>query len=412
MNMAVALKSRGKLGADLMAIAAYASLPFIRGRWFFVDPYEGNDLHDGLSTEEALASFLAAYDRCLTGRGDGICVISGGVDTASETTSYLTHELAFSKSGITVFGISSKGRTFGRARIATKTVTTGALTDISFLRGTDSPDTVNRLTGSFISDGFKVGDYFRVNTTGNGADATGLKIAAVEALKLTLTTTGTLVTETAANAGSSTVSTYCVNAITVTGNNNHFFNVQIANFNTDVLSLGGLVESGKRNTYKRVHSIGGAGATASASSSSLKVATSEEATFEKCVFGTDTVDRGNNASSEILFSGAVYRARFYDCETLAYVSTGTAHGAIKTGAVGDLGSNVIFKSCIFHSFTQNGLNAQATVVIGTAPTTGMIYLLDCAPLAYTNWADAAYDRVYVNNPAVAATAGGGIPTVR
>ena len=407
-------RQRHKIGADLAAFdirVGSAGLPFIKGTWFFVDPDNGSNSSDGLTIDTAVADLLTAYGLCVSGRGDGIALLSGGT-SAAETTSYLTHELAWSKHAITVFGVAAPARMFGRARIATKTITTGAITVLSFLRGTVSADTINRTTGSFITDGFKVGDYLRVDTTGNGADATGLVVAAVSALTLTLATTGTLVTETAANAGSSTVSTYCPNIITVTGDNNSFINIHAFNANTDALSLGGWVDSGHRNYYENCHFVGGAGCAASASIRSIELATSEEATFTGCTFGSDTVDRGNNANSELLFTGAVSRSRFYDCEFLVYVSTGTAHGAIKTAAATALGNDAVFKRCEFHAFAANGINAQTVAVIGTAPTTGIMYILDSSAMAYTNWADAANDRVYVNMPTSAAAAAGGICTVR
>lgn len=410
------MKSRqfNKLGADLAALdirVGAAGLPFIKGSWFYVDPDNGSNSNDGTTVALAVADLQTAYGLCVSGRGDGIALLSGGT-TAAETTSYLTHELTWSKHGITVFGVAAPVRMYGRARIATKTVTTGALTDLSFTNS-GTADHIDRVTGSFITDGFKVGDKLRIDSTSNTNDGTGFVILTVTALRITLTATSdTLTTEDAATAGSTTISTYCANIVTVTGDNNAFINIHAFNANTDVLSLGGWVDSGHRNYYENCHFVGGAGCAAAATIRSLELATSEEATFTGCSFGSDTVDRGNNASSELLFTGTVYRSRFYDCEFLAFVSTGTAHGAIKTAAATALGNDAVFKRCEFHAFAANGINAQTVVVIGTAPTTGIMYILDSAAMAYSNWADAANDRVYVNMPTTAATAGGGICTVR
>lgn len=403
-----------RVGADLrdLDIAVWASgLPAIRGRWIYVDPNTGSNGpgNDGLSKVTAVKDFLTAYAAAKD--GDGICLLSSG-NTAAATTSYLNHEHTFAKHGLTVFGVCSGGRMFQRARIATKNTTTGALTVLSFLRGTTSPDTINRTAGSFITDGFQVGDVLRVTTTGGGATSTGHVIAAVSALTLTLATTGTLVTETAIAAGSSTVNAYCPNAITVTGDNNRFINVHIANQNSDALSLGGLVESGNRNTYINVHAIGGGACAASASISSLEVKESEEAAFIGCTFGTDTVDRGDFASCEVLFTGKGYRARFYDCEMLSFITDGTAHGAVKTAANTALGRDAVFKNCEFHASAQNGVLIQAEAFIGTAPTTGVMYVIGGAGMGYTAWASDANDRVYVDMPTTAANAGGGLCTVK
>jgi hypothetical protein len=99
------------------------ALPPIRGTWYFVDPTSGLAANDGLSPGSAKASLKEAYDLCTDGAGDGICLMSAGT-TSAGCTSYLTAALTWSKSGITVYGISSGTRKYGRARIANAAAST------------------------------------------------------------------------------------------------------------------------------------------------------------------------------------------------------------------------------------------------------------------------------------------------
>lgn len=99
------------------------ALPPIRGTWFFVDPTSGLAANDGLTPGSAFASISSAYAACTDGQGDGICLMSAGTSAAG-TTSYLSSVLTWAKSGITVYGLSSGTRKYGRARIANATATT------------------------------------------------------------------------------------------------------------------------------------------------------------------------------------------------------------------------------------------------------------------------------------------------
>ena len=105
-------------------------LPFIRGKWLFVDPYAGSSSNDGLSLKSAFATLKSAYDSCTDGAGDGIAIVSGGTTTA-DTTSYLSASLAWTKSDITVFGVCSNSRFSQRARISTQAANLANLLTIS-----------------------------------------------------------------------------------------------------------------------------------------------------------------------------------------------------------------------------------------------------------------------------------------
>lgn len=115
---------------------ARGMLPAILGTWYHVNPnkvrhYQTNPFHgqasnDGLTKETPLDTLLSAYNKCYTGRGDGIALYSQGT-TSTNTTSYLTASLDWAKYNITVFGVCAGGWD-NRARIAA-----GTTADLAYL---------------------------------------------------------------------------------------------------------------------------------------------------------------------------------------------------------------------------------------------------------------------------------------
>lgn len=398
-----------RLNEALNDVALYGSLPFISGKWFFVNPSIGTSRAGGETIKNPVDTIETAYDRCISGRGDGICVMSYGITTAG-TTSYLTKTLNWSKHGITVVGIAAPSIMYGRARIANKKITTGSISTISF---TDSgtADYITDSASGFLTAGFEVGQKIRVDSTSNTNDGV-YTILSVTASRITLTTDDSLTTEAegAEGAGATTITNYLTDIIDVQGDNNTFINLHIANFDTDELAVGGLKVTGNRNTFINVHAIGAGGASAAATHRSLELTSCEEIRFVNCVFGTDTVDRGNNASCEILLGATVYRVTFENCMTLAYVSSGTAHGAIKSSGATALGRDLILKDFNALCFAT----AQASAFIGTAPTAGKIYIIgNSSSCGYSAWDSSTSNlMVYVGVPTHAANAAGGIPTTK
>lgn len=277
------------------------SLPQILGTWFYVDPTSGNALNDGKTPLTAFASIVTAYAACTTGAGDGICLFSRG-GTSSATTSYLAAVIDWAKHGITVVGIASPTKLFGRARISASVQTLAYLIDVQ-------------------------------------------------------------------------------------GDNNTFINVHLANFGTDAAAVSALKVSGNRNTFINAHALVGIAAGAAAGARSLELNAAEETTFIGCAFGTDTVDRGDNASCEVLFDGTTERSRFYGCEFFSRVSTGVVHGAISSNDGGSIYTNQIFSGCIFHCKDT----AQSAVLIGTAPDAGwgVFIFVGCTKVGYTAYRIAA-----------------------
>lgn len=128
--MSVSTAQNAYLPSQADAKLAADGLPFIRGKYFFVDPTSGSSTNDGLTVSTAFASISSAYDACTTGAGDGIALLSPGVTTAG-FTSYLATAITWSKWGITVFGVCAPTRISQRARISTQELNLANLITVS-----------------------------------------------------------------------------------------------------------------------------------------------------------------------------------------------------------------------------------------------------------------------------------------
>jgi len=190
--------------------------------------------------------------------------------------------------------------------------------------------------------------------------------------------------------------------ILLSGANNRFYNVNFWNGGSNALEIGGFNITGSRNYFQNCHFVGGAGSAAAATKYSLKVDAGEENTFRNCAVGSDSFDHGNNADVELILNGVVKRNRFYDCEFIAYVSTGTAHGGVKSvGTSG--GSPTLFKGCAFNYALSASTPAAVHLVSGSVDK---VIFQDCAAIKAGGWGT----YVYANMVAPAATAGGGLAT--
>jgi len=370
------------LGNALETIAEVGSLPAIRGQWYFVNPTGGADTADGRTIDTAVANIKAAYDKASD--GDGIALLSYGA-TSAATTSYQYQSLLWAKNGITVFGVAAPVSMFGRARIANKTlVTTATLTAVA-------DTSISRATGSFVTDGWKVGMKFITNV-----NAAAITVVTVSALVITVTgtlTVGEHTSMTSVNA----------NLITVSGSNNRFYNVHMFNGGTNALEIGGLDVTGLRNYFENCHIVGGAGAATTANNYSLKLdTTAEENTFRSCSIGSNTFAQGDNAAADIVLTGVVKRNRFYDCEIMAMVSAGTAHAAVKSISTSG-GAPTVFKNCLFNYGLSTTTPAALHIVSGSSDK---IVLMDCMAVKATGWGT----QIYNNAVAAAASAAGGNAT--
>ena len=162
--MGIANFSKGIASFGVPIYGAY--IPPIIGTYYHVCPgsatiinTEGKQIvgssgNSGLTPEEPLDSIVTAYGKCVSGAGDGIIVWGYGTSTAMNT-SYLSSVLAWSKSFITMVGVTPPIATSQRARIANASGST-TLANLITVSGNDN---------SFIN--LQIGNW------GSGAAALG-----------------------------------------------------------------------------------------------------------------------------------------------------------------------------------------------------------------------------------------------
>ncbi len=340
-------------------------LPLIRGRWIAADPYATarDYINHGI-----LPSLPDAYEQCVSGRGDGIILFSGGT-TAAHCTSDIKDPLTWSKHGVTVWGVCAPTRVYQRARVSNKIVTYTAST-ISYT----ADHTISDSAGGFLTAGFKAGQYLAITNTltntndhavvAEGGTADFIRISTVTASTITTTSTSAhLTTEAAATAGEVCLTSYNWFNISVTGNNNSFYNMFINQEDNTAYALDSLRITGARNYFKNVHSANGLASGATILTRSLSLVAAEDNTFEDCTFGTDTVDRGNNATYDILLSGAVARNLFERCRTIRHTSAGVANFAVYLNATTG-GRPTQFHDCIFTNWSTASGNTVQTAAFG------------------------------------------------
>jgi len=396
---------RPGLKGGLDFVSDVQGLPPILGQWYFVDPTDGADSQDGKSAQKALADLDTAYARCTSGAGDGICLLARGTSSAG-TTSRQSFPLVWSKHGITVFGVSSGARQFNRARVSNEEHTTGAITTIAF--GADTITITDSASG-FVTAGFEVGDVLRIDTTSNTNDGTTDVITAVTAGTITCSASS-FTEETAAAAGSTTINSYPLDLIQVTGDNNRFENLSIVNHSSDAAAIGGLSVGGNRNAFHNVHVIGAGHATpgAVADAYDLKVH-GEENSFEGCTFGTSSV-LSAAANSNVLFDTNSWRNNFYDCDFQGYSET-AGRGAINSADATAIEGWTVFARCRFFNFYTNGITDLTSAFIGTALTSGYLLMDSCSLAGWAAWDSVGgNNNVYVANSDATASGAGGIAT--
>jgi len=369
-------------------------LPAIRGEWHFVDPNAVN------RTSGAFTNLYDAYAACVDERGDGIALISSGNSTA-ETTSYMTYPLDWTKEGITVFGVCAPTRMYQRARIASKDITSGAITTLAFPTAT----TITDSAGAWVTAGFVVGQTIDVTTTDTTNDGQ-YTITAVTATTITCSA-ATFTIQTAATAGSSTVINYLAYMIDLQASNCAFYNFSIGNWKSNALDIGCFKVTASRNYFNNVHFVGAGHATpgAVATAYDVQLNACEEVTFDGCTFGTDSVLKAA-ANGEVIVDGTCWRIRFNDCDFVSYSET-AGKVAVKSVDNTSFSGLMAFRSCQFLNWNPNGISAIDDVFGGTASTSGQYSVTpDCTCVGYTGWGGS----VFVAGSAAAASGAGQIAT--
>ena len=174
--------------------------------------------------------------------------------------------------------------------------------------------------------------------------------------------------------------------LSVTGDNNSFYNLHFFQAGDDAADLGCVEVTGNRNYFENCHIAGGGHATPAAETTmySLKLNGAEEARFVGCTIGTDTIIRAA-ANADIMIDGGCARCEFIDCRIESYSET-AGHGAINTVDAAAITRNLLFKNCVFDVFAMGGVGSCNYLCIGTAPTNGIIMFVDCNKLGWTSWA--------------------------
>jgi hypothetical protein len=193
----------------------------------------------------------------------------------------------------------------------------------------------------------------------------------------------------AATTGSCTITTYCSSLIIVSGSNNAFYNLHLTNTDADALAVNTLKVTGSRNYFFNVHAGVGVADANTTITKSLWLSAAAENTFERCVLGLDTVDRGGVATYDIYLSGAVARNRFYDCETVRHSSTGTGCLAVYADTTTG-GRPTLFKNCIFTIWNTAGGNANCSYMFGSTGACDFVWFVDCS---YPGYAALSNDSV-------------------
>jgi hypothetical protein len=389
---------QGATRGDVEQLALMQSLPPIRGQWFFVDPEKGASGGGAKTLNTATNSIREAYDLCTTSVGDGICFLSYPSTTTADTTAYLGGLLTWAKHGITVYGIAAQTYN-GRARISAKdravtyagstcTWTTLVLTDTA---------------GTFIDDGFVVGDAILVSVSTGTAITTLTTLTAVTQTTLTWDVAVTANTTTV----SGTISTHSRPMIDVTGRGNRFINIAFVNGGTVATDDGAVLVSGPHNYFENCYFNGATSATVAAQTTAYSVkVNASEIKFKDCVIGTNaTVYEAANAHIVLgVTTTAIGQVEFDHC-TVYSCGADITRGSIMVTNAATLGGWILFRDCVFLNFTSNLRPAVGTtMIIGASPTGTGIALHNCGIFGYVA-IGASNDGWYADNAAGAATGG-------
>ena len=215
------------------------------------------------------------------------------------------------------------------------------------------------------------------------------------------------------NASTLITAPYLIN---VTGHSNSFYNISMFNGGSNAAALGCLQVTGNRNYFYNCHVVGAGHATPSAATgaTNLELIGATENTFEKCIFGTDTINRvGTLATWDIAFypnvAGTVgcQRNVFKDCMTLSQTTSGqAAHLALYFGTASNaIDRNQYFFNCHFDNWNLGAVSAQTSLVGGTYPNNGWLVLHKCSSLGYADWDAGSAAVTFTDNPSSAADGG-------
>lgn len=382
---------------ELYRLAQYLSLPPIRGRWWFVEPGHGADTAEGDDWLHPLATLEEAYDRCISGAGDGIAYKPLADATSSHSLS-MTHTLTWAKWGITVVGLSPGCGYMGRNRITTTTVTTTATLTVPA-----AGLTITRATGSFVTDGWVVG----MQGICAGAHTDTFTVSAVAALTLTIS-----VAITASAGGITSITSYIPTMIDITGSDNCFMNMYIANEGTQALSLVAVTVHANRNKFVNCHFRAAftTNTLSVATGAPVTIDTASETEFIHCWFGDNNAVR-TAAQGNVLMTGVQGQNFFEDCVFLQDSATSNCC-AVRIAAADTIGGQIFFRRCSFQNWRVSKgaiLSTSAIYCVAGSSDNKGILIDSCCMYGYTSWCSVA-GTAFIGNSSADASGAGGIAT--
>lgn len=193
--------------------------------------------------------------------------------------------------------------------------------------------------------------------------------------------------------------------IDVSGSNNAFYNLHIANDGDANTALGCVRVTGNRNYFYNCHFVGACHATPAAVALSAGssygahdlLLSSSENTFERCTFGDNSIIHAA-ANANLVFGAQQSKNEFIDCR---FIKTSTTAG---TGALGFYATNclngwITFKDCIFTCWYANEkATANTSMIIGSEQTNSGLLFHNCSVVGWSEIDDAASSVCYSNMP--------------
>jgi hypothetical protein len=200
--------------------------------------------------------------------------------------------------------------------------------------------------------------------------------------------------------------------IDVTGSNNCFKNLYIANEGTQALSLVAVTVHANRNKFENCHFRAAftANTLSVATGAPVTINTASETEFIHCWFGDNNSVR-TAASGLVLMTGVQGQNFFEDCVFLQDSETSNCC-AVRVAATDTIGGQIFFRRCSFQNWRVNKGAILSTSVIyhvaGTSNNKG-IMIDECGMYGWTSWSSVA-GTVFIANSSAVATGGGGIAT--
>jgi len=153
--------------------------------------------------------------------------------------------------------------------------------------------------------------------------------------------------------------------------------------------------TGDRNYFNNIQfgGMGHANGAARAGSYIIKLDDGDENTFQSCVIGLETVQRGAANASVVVTNGS-QRNQFYDCQFMMSAKTDTSPLYLDLSAANCLnGSSMTFRRCLFQHLTGiSGSTVPAVVASLNAAINGVLVMDQCTTNA-TKWAAATTQMI-------------------